>query len=67
VDQNITVREEFLGFCECTSDVTGEALADEILFKKLEKNWKLNMDYFVDKDIMVLVPWLDREGGLQHK
>jgi len=39
VDENFTVREEFLGFCECTS----EALTED---KKLEKNWELNMDTF---------------------
>jgi len=67
VDENVTVHEEFLGFCECTSNVTGEALADEILFKKLEKDWELNMDYFVDKDMTVMVPWLEREEVLQHE
>ena len=31
LDENITVREEFLGFFECNSGITGEALADDIL------------------------------------
>ena len=36
---------KFLGFFECTSDVTGEALAEDIL-GKLGKDWQLNMQMF---------------------
>ena len=37
VDETVTVHEEFLEFFECTSGITGEALAEDIL-KKL-KDW----------------------------
>ena len=42
MDKDINVHAEFLGFFECTSDVTGEALAADKL-GKLEKDWQLNM------------------------
>ena len=45
VDKDINVREEFLAFFECTSGVTGEALAEDTL-GKLEKDWQLNMQMF---------------------
>ena len=45
MDKDINVREEFLGFFECTSGVTGEALAEDIL-GKLEKDWQLNIQMF---------------------
>lgn len=37
--------QRVLGFFECTSGVTGKALAEDIL-EKLEKDWQLNMHTF---------------------
>ena len=42
VDTEKNVREEFVGFIECNSRVTREALGDNIV-ESLASNWQLNM------------------------
>ena len=53
-----------LGLFKCTSDITGDALADDVLNKLYKMTGNLIWKCFVDKDMMVLVPWL---GALQHE
>ena len=43
VDADLNVREEFLGFKECKSGITGEALADTLL-DTLQNKWHLTID-----------------------
>ncbi len=42
VDAELNAREEFLGFAECDSGVTGEALVGTII-NSLENKWQLNV------------------------